>query len=308
MNLESEFRKAMAQAGLVTIDAIVAESEAREEAERIWKHSFPAQESHSYLGEREIKTHGIREYHGALVVPLHDADGVLKNIQKISNDGEETFPPSGQVRGCFYRIGEPDGLTYITVGFSTGATIREITGAAVVVAFIKENLRPVAQIIRSENEFIQIVVAGDDDVFKDPDIGSTEALEAALAVDGFFAIPEFKNDEFTTNYNELARLEGKDVVFQQVCSRFRLDKDVNIAKMCINRWIHGNFHDLKSVIGYLKKLPSTDFDYIKESITELAGIPPEELDRVIGTYQDRAREESEQMIARTECHDTKAVI
>src|SRR5439155_4411726 len=56
----------------------------------------------------------VREYRGALVVPLRDINGELQSLQFISAEGEKRFLSGGQMAGCFFaqaQAGEAKGVS-----------------------------------------------------------------------------------------------------------------------------------------------------------------------------------------------------
>ena len=103
----------------------------------------------------------------------------------------------------------------IAAGFATGATLRELTGLPVAVAFDAGNLLPVAEIYRARDAERPIVVAGDNDHHLPrrepplPNVGREKAEAAALAVRGVAMIPAFAPDAAGTDWNDHAGLHGR---------------------------------------------------------------------------------------------------
>lgn len=81
---------------------------------------------------------------GELLLPMHDAEGRLWNLQRIDAKGRKRFIMGGRVKGTFCRI-PGEGEAWLVEGYATGATVRAATGAAVVVAFSAGNLAPVSR-------------------------------------------------------------------------------------------------------------------------------------------------------------------
>ena len=187
-------------------------AEAREEANRIWNESKAVQ-GHEYLRNKGVKPFGVRDHNGTLIVPLKDAQDTLNSLQSISPNGTKRFLPGGKFKGCYHLIGTPDEILYITEGYSTGATVHDATGEAVVVAFNAGNLQNVAEILRRKYGDISIVIAADNDAFTDGNPGLTKAKEAATAVGGKIAVPVFNDvSSKPTDFNDLCQLEGAEKV------------------------------------------------------------------------------------------------
>ena len=165
-------------------------AEAAKRAAAIWAASKPG--PHAYLERKGIEAHGARVYKGALVVRVHDADGVIHSLQFIAEDGGKRFLTGGRVDGCYCAIGETAaGAICIAEGFATGASIRAATGYPVAVAFNAGNLEPVARVLRDKLPDERLIVCGDDDRDTEGNPGRTKAIAAARAVRGLVALPVF---------------------------------------------------------------------------------------------------------------------
>ncbi|MEO6929442.1 MAG: toprim domain-containing protein, partial [Casimicrobiaceae bacterium] len=108
----------------------------------------------------------------------------------------------------------------IAEGFATGASIHEATGHAVAVAFNAANLAPVAVALRDKLPDVRMIVCADDDYRTDGNPGMTKAREAALAVSGLLAIPDFGDNrpEGATDFNDCAQHAGIDAVKRAVAN------------------------------------------------------------------------------------------
>lgn len=124
--------------------------EGRERSAIIWSDSPLAPDNHPYLIKKGIQAHDTKLNNGRLVVPVYDADNVLHGLQYIDENGGKKFEPGTAVRGNFsYILGDKSKPIHVCEGFSTAATIHEITGATVIIAFSCGNLKPVAEVIRA---------------------------------------------------------------------------------------------------------------------------------------------------------------
>ncbi len=215
---ERDAMQARAQAASTQRGVEVARrhANARERAVRIWSTAQPAPADHPYLFGKEVSAHGLRVYRGALVAPVRDAAGDLHGLQFIGGSGTKRFLKDAAVRGHYFRIGatgaagEGPEIVCVAEGFATGASIREATGYPVAVAFHAGNLAAVAKAIRDEYPQADMVVCADDDRETKGNPGLTLARQAALAVGGRLAIPDFGPERLAgaTDFNDLHRNQG----------------------------------------------------------------------------------------------------
>ena len=189
------------------------QSEARERAQAIWQEASPAPDDHAYLVDKGVKAHGLRVHDGALVVPVRDGAD-LHSLQFIGGDGEKRFLSGGRVSGCYLSIGVPYGALCIVEGYATGASIHEATGYAVAVSFNAGNLLSVVRALRAKFPSLRLIVCADDDAKAPGNPGLTKAREAARAVAGLLAVPDFgaNRPEGATDFNDLHRLAGLESV------------------------------------------------------------------------------------------------
>lgn len=195
-------------------DKVRRHAEAAIKAAGIWDRAQPACTDHPYAVRKGVPGDGLRLYGAALVVPLRDSDGALCSLQFIEPEGGKKFLTGGRVKGCFHLTGEPGATLCIAEGWATGASIHAATGLAVAVAFNAGNLEPVALALRAKYPEAKIIICGDAD---QSGVGQAKALEAANAVGGSLALPEFTPDELAndhppSDFNDLAALRGPDTV------------------------------------------------------------------------------------------------
>lgn len=141
---------------------------------------------------------------GTIAVPMRDGDGRLRNMQFIFKSGKKTFIRGGQKSGTYHmvglhpswRIGQPVGETIcIAEGYATAASIHEATGLPVVVAWDCGNLLSVGEIFRARYPEAMILFCADNDTETVGNPGLTKATEAAAAVGGIVAVPDFQQQE-----------------------------------------------------------------------------------------------------------------
>lgn len=130
---------------------------------------------------------------GDLAIPLADINNVLWNIQIITGNGTKLFLKNGRKSGCFGVIGDPNSASVIAEaeGYATAASIHMATGWCCLYAFDAGNLLPVAKVFRPLFPDKPFVVCADDDASTKGNPGITKANEAASAVGGLVAIPNF---------------------------------------------------------------------------------------------------------------------
>ena len=188
-------------------------AEAAERAQTIWRAASSCSD-HPYLDSKGVKAHGLRVSRGDIVVPARDADGVLHSLQFIGADGSKRFLFGGRTRGCYFAIGKATEVILIGEGYATCASAYEATGYPVAVAFDCGNLRAVAEALRAKFPTARIVLLGDDDYLTIGNPGIAKAKEAAAAVNGSVAIPQFGPDrpEVAKDFNDLSRLAGAATV------------------------------------------------------------------------------------------------
>jgi len=216
---------------------------AGENAARIWASAAPA-EAHPYLARKGVQAHGVRvatpvtiaeadrlyppedgrpghAYSaGDLLVPVCGQDGALWTLQAIREDGRKGIGKGGRLAGGSFTIGGLDqaGPLVVAEGFATGATLHELTGQPVVIAFNAGNLGKVAEAYRARFPDRPLVIAGDNDHQAPrqlgPDgqprknVGAEKAREAAAAVQGFALLPAFDETSRGTDWNDLAQQQG----------------------------------------------------------------------------------------------------
>lgn len=154
---------------------------------------------------------------GVLVNPIKGPDGTLHSVQTIDGEGRKHFIKGTAKAGNYRSIGKLTKRIIIVEGFSTGATVYLATGCCIVIAYDSGNLLAVARAIRRKYPDHEIVIGADNDrltLKPVPNPGMHHACEAAAAVAGMVAWPEFERDatlpngQTPTDFNDLATLRG----------------------------------------------------------------------------------------------------
>jgi putative DNA primase/helicase len=197
-------------------------AEACGRARQTWTSATPASADHPYLARKGVQPHGLRvrsghlniggiECDGALVVPVLDSSGQLHSLELITVDGNKRYLPGGRVSGCYFIIGELQGVLVIAEGFATAASIHEATGYATACVFNAGNLLAAAEALRAKLPNVRMIFGADNDVSATgTNVGLKSAQEAARAVGGLVAVPDLDGEK--CDFNDVMRAKGADVV------------------------------------------------------------------------------------------------
>ncbi len=185
-------------------------AEAAIRAQDIWTNlaSDPAPRDHPYLKAKDIPPGIARICKGSLVLPITNGNGVVVSLQYIQPDGSKLMLKGGRKKGCFIpvMITKDRSRIILTEGWATAVTVSMTETAMVVSAIDAGNLLPVALMMRSRYPDAEIIIAGDDDRLTPGNPGRTKANEAAHAVGGLVAFPEWPDGcpDTLTDFNDLA--------------------------------------------------------------------------------------------------------
>ena len=175
----------------------------------IWSEGAAASPEHPYLKRKGIQPHGAKiTGDGRLMVPLFDEHGVLTSLQYIDADGGKLYHPGGSVGGKFCIIGTLDvpGVLYVAEGYATAATIHEVSGRPVVVAYSASNLVPVTGTLRDlYGQAQDIVIVADNDA---SGVGQKYAEQACAKYGARMVMPSIQGDanDYAQAGNDLAGL------------------------------------------------------------------------------------------------------
>ena len=178
-----------------------------------------------YLERKRIESFGVRFGKNYIAIPLQDVDGKIWSLQKIFDealeelDTDRVFMKGGRKEGCFHLIGRIDGkkLVIVVEGYATGASVHMATGETVAVAMDAGNLDSAIHSLKGKYQSLNIVIAGDDDAWKDTNKGREKAEAAANKFGCRVVFPKFTNtDTNPTDFNDLHCLEGLEEVKKQI--------------------------------------------------------------------------------------------
>lgn len=216
---QTEYEQHMAK---VEKERAEAAEKANKRAQFIWERATEADQNHSYLLNKGIKAHGIRQYKGALVVPVMGLNKEIKSTQFVTGNGTKRFLRDGEIKGNLFWIGG-DNTLCLCEGFATGASIHEATGYTAIIAFNSGNLEEVAKKIRAKYPGRPLVICGDNDQWTTkPDgapwnPGREKALSLGWRLNTRVAIPQFPDVENRpTDFNDLHQFAGIEAVKKQI--------------------------------------------------------------------------------------------
>ena len=183
---------------------------------------YKESESTEYIQRKNIPVYkGIYATNrGATVVPLSDIEGNVKTMQTILPTGTKMFEKGGELKSSMHvinadNLAEAKGGIVICEGYATGATIREATNGyfGVVCAMTSHNLLDVAKAVSEKYPDKPLIIAGDNDRFNvNGNVGRLTAEAVAKELGAKVVIPEFKENDRGSDFNDLKKSEGLDKV------------------------------------------------------------------------------------------------
>lgn len=257
-------------------------AECRKKSEELWNKGRDVAADHPYLLAKGIKPYGARQLKQSLLIPVRDVSGTLHGLQTITPDGSKIFKKGTAVTGCYHAIGKPNGKLLIAEGFATAATLHEITGHAVAVAFNAGNLKPVAEALRAKLPDTVLIVCADDDHATEGNTGLTKGTEATRAVNGLLAVPVFPptRGEKDTDFNDLAKLATPEAV--RACIESAAAPTPSpIPETPTETATDSHIDPLTSAVARLAKLSPLQYDKVRKDEAKALGVRPGTLDAAI---------------------------
>ncbi|MFP8397017.1 LPD7 domain-containing protein [Klebsiella pneumoniae] len=176
----------------------------------------------AYLKNKQvIAANGLKaDERGNVVIPLFNADGEFRTLERIWSDGSKHLEKDGQAWGSFFVVGgqlkDGDNLLYAE-GYATAASISEAINQPVIMTVNAGNMVEVAGRLKDTFPNSTHYFLADNDIYKDENVGLEKATEAAELIAGHVLVPAFSNPkEGLTDYNDLHVSEGLEQVRLQV--------------------------------------------------------------------------------------------
>jgi putative DNA primase/helicase len=195
------------------------QTEAADKARDLWEKAGKVHAEHGYVRAKKIKPYGAKQLREQLVIKIQDVDGAHQSAQYIQTDGSKTFQTGGRISGCFAAVTagvKPNAKIPLLIpeGYATACSLHEATGFPVAAAMNAGNLLNVAKAWRAKYPRMRIVICADDDTETAGNPGMSKATEAARAVGGLLAVPDFgpARPQGATDFNDLASLDGLDAL------------------------------------------------------------------------------------------------
>ncbi|WP_238590332.1 LPD7 domain-containing protein [Candidatus Williamhamiltonella defendens] len=157
-----------------------------------------------------------------MVIPLRNAEGDIRTIQRIDKTGFKSLKKGAQKTGGFFvvggtvKAGQP--LLYAE-GYATAASISQATGLPVVMTADAGNMPKVAQSLAQRYPDNDHFFLADDDRKNAINKGVQKAQEAAGMTKGTVILPVFTEAEMKqnfTDFNDLQQSQGLKAVTSQI--------------------------------------------------------------------------------------------
>lgn len=202
-------------------------------AKAFYSYGSNASKEFPYLVKKSIQPHGIKFLsknvclpeklkklipyllgNDLLMIPKYSSEGYLlgeiQAIEFIKIDGTKLPPLKSKPKGTFFPIWGSNEEILICEGFATGATLKEryVPKATVIVAFNAGNLLTVARYFKKRFPKSDIVIAGDNDFMNAKNVGKDKAVLTAQMIGGRYSIPEFKQGEMGSDWNDRYLLDS----------------------------------------------------------------------------------------------------
>ncbi len=207
------------------------------ESEAITRELAPATGKEAYFFGKgiNIENPDVKvDTKGNIVVPLLDVDGKQWSHQTLQTNGFKQIFKDSRLQGTFALVGaqslqELKGDILIAEGYSTAATVHEVTGLPVVVSTTSNNLKHVVEALNKRYPDRAMYIMADDDWYLEKqgkaNAGLVKAKEAAASVNCHVISPGFdtaKPDKTKTDFNDMARTMGKDTVRKYIKAKMEL--------------------------------------------------------------------------------------
>lgn len=186
-------------------------------AARIVEQAGALDAAHPYVVRKGITPYAARQdYEGAIVVPVHGADGAVQSVQFIRADGSKRFLSQARMKGGRLYLGQPMNGTPLLLaeGWATACSLHAATGAIVVVGFSGNNLACVAADLRRQFPDSPLRIAADLDSHGK---GLQYARAAAnVGAPASVLLPAFADGRGDGDFNDLHQVDGIDAVRRQL--------------------------------------------------------------------------------------------
>ncbi len=185
---------------------------------------------HEYLTNKKVKSYGLKQLNGRLIVPVYNTTGQIRSLQYIDKKGEKRFASASEIKGNVFLIGTSlQDLNKIeklilVEGYSTAASVYEATQIPVACLFSANFVLDAASKLRTLTG-ARFILALDND---ESGVGEKKAQECASAVvNSAVRLPSEVGD-----YNDLYLKYGLDKVRAEL-----IDHKLGIQKYAIRNLV-----------------------------------------------------------------------
>jgi conjugative relaxase-like TrwC/TraI family protein len=161
-----------------------------------------------------------------IVIPLNDINNKTHTLQYINQDGSKKFLKGGEKQGNFFLITKnniaKEREIYLAEGFATAASIHLATNKPVAVCFDAGNIEHVLKNLKTAHPNKEFIIAADNDIHKEHNIGKEKALAAAEKYGAKVVLPNFNHisqNHKPTDFNDLHKLSGINEVKRQILNQ-----------------------------------------------------------------------------------------
>ncbi|MFT5709022.1 MAG: putative DNA primase/helicase, partial [Oceanospirillaceae bacterium] len=221
---------------------------ASKRASAIWDNAAPADPEHVYLQKKGIKPNGARQLTSTvtngktsfppntLVIPVKDNENNLSSLEFIQGNLKQGLA-GGLRKGGQLILGDPSSAKniWITEGFATGATVHQLTGEPVIIAFTANNLPKIVISAKHRFHWAILSIAGDDDT-----TGRKQAEIAVQNTNYKIKVPPFNAKEVLeintsgkrmfTDWNDYFVLHGASTTLEALSSMPQSSSENELAQ------------------------------------------------------------------------------
>jgi len=278
--------------------------EAATRAAAIWKDALPAREDHPYLARKGVKpVSTLRELPinrlemllgylpkskgeplagRVLVVPVK-VGSKISTLELIDEAGRKSALAGGAKAGGYWAtqpLTDAVATLLIAEGAATALSAKEASGHPAIAALSAGNLPAVAKAMRERYPVAALVILAD--LVKATGASDPHAIEAARAVGGVVAVPDFGTDrpDVATDFNDLAQLCGLEAVGSRIASAAASPQATEPNAPEAPQPGETNIYEVEA-IKRLAALSPMDYDRTRKAEAEALGIRPATLDKLV---------------------------
>lgn len=192
-----------------------------------------------YLAKKGVYGYGVKvNERDELLIPGRDVDGHIHTLQTVNDQGK-FFIKGSRKTGTFHTIDPDRALEHedtpllVAEGYATAASVHMATGEPCHAAFDAGNLKPVAEALQAKYPDRPIIIVADNDHGQENNPGLAKAEQAARAVGGLVAAPQFTDKEKAegrTDFNDLHASRGINAVRTQLAPALNLARNAGLKQ------------------------------------------------------------------------------